>query len=92
MDEPVEHGLGEFFEEPSQRYEFDVVMRGYDRHSVNDLFSRIQKTFDGTADELERVTPDVIRAAKFGVVIRGYHRQQVHDALLDCIRRLQSPA
>ncbi|WP_188192423.1 hypothetical protein [Nonomuraea sp. SYSU D8015] len=92
MDEPVEQGLGEFFEESSQRYEFDVVMGGYDRHPVNELFNRIQKTFDGTASELERVTPDVIRATKFAVVIRGYHRQQVHDALLDCIVRLQSPA
>ncbi|WP_405147757.1 DivIVA domain-containing protein [Sphaerisporangium sp. NBC_01403] len=92
MDEPVEQGLGEFFEEPSQRYEFDVVMRGYDRQPVNELFNRIQKTFDGTADELERVTPDFIRATKFNVVIRGYHRRQVHEALLDCIRRLQSPA
>lgn len=92
MDEPVEQGLSEFFEEPSQRYAFDVVMRGYDRHLVNELFYRIQKTFDGTADEHERVTPDVIRAAEFNVRIRGYHRRQVHEALLDCIRRLQSPA
>ncbi|TMR89421.1 DivIVA domain-containing protein [Nonomuraea basaltis] len=92
MDEPVEQGLSEFFEEPSQRYEFDVVMRGYDRHPVNELFNRIQKTFDGTADELERVTPDVIRATEFNVVIRGYHRRQVHEALLDCMRRLQAPA
>ncbi|MEU8251666.1 DivIVA domain-containing protein [Nonomuraea sp. NPDC048916] len=92
MEEPVEQGLGEFFGAPSQRYEFEVVMRGYDRHPVNELFDRIQKTFDGTADELERVTPDVIRTAKFNVVFRGYHRQQVREALLDCIRRLQPPA
>ncbi|TMR99123.1 DivIVA domain-containing protein [Nonomuraea basaltis] len=49
MDESVEQGRGEFFDEPPHRYEFDVVLR-------------------------------------------GYHRRQVRDALLDCIRRLQSPA
>ena len=75
--------------EPASRYAFDVVMRGYDRHLVHDLLRRVEKTLTGTANELERITPDAIRMAKLKVAFRGYHRSQVDAALLDCVRRLE---
>nr|WP_055502894.1 DivIVA domain-containing protein [Nonomuraea pusilla] len=82
--------LDGFLQEPPHRYEFEVVMRGYARRPVRDLFDRVEKTLNGTADELERVSPDVVRAATFDVVLRGYRREQVHAALLDCVQRLQA--
>ncbi|GLX00524.1 DivIVA domain-containing protein [Microtetraspora sp. NBRC 16547] len=92
MNDSVNQEPGEFSDGPSNRYTFDVVFRGYDRHPVHQLFQRIEKTLTGSVDELERVTPDVIRAAKFNIVIRGYSRSQVDAALLDCIQRLQARA
>jgi DivIVA domain-containing protein len=74
--------------EPLPRYEFDVVIRGYAPGPVHELLTRIQKTFDGTADEHERVTPDIIHATELKRGVRGYDRHQVDRALLDCVRRL----
>jgi DivIVA domain-containing protein len=82
--------LDGFFNEPSSRYAFDVVLRGYDRHPVHEMLRRVEKTLAGTVNELEHVTPDVIRATKFNAVLRGYHRRQVDAALLDCIQRLEA--
>jgi DivIVA domain-containing protein len=75
--------------EPSPRYEFTVVIRGYAPGPVHELFNRIQKTFDGTAAAHEHVTPDNIYATELKQVFRGYSRNQVDRALLDCVRRLR---
>jgi DivIVA domain-containing protein len=75
--------------EPLPRYEFTVVIRGYVPGPVHELFSRIQKTFDGTANAHERVTADDIFAIELKRGFRGYNRSQVDRALLDCVRRLR---
>ncbi|MFE0148723.1 DivIVA domain-containing protein [Nonomuraea sp. NPDC059007] len=69
-------------------YTFDVVLRGYKASTVNDLFTRINKTLDGTASDAERVTPDEIRATELRIALRGYHRRQVDEALRDVLTRL----
>lgn len=86
-DDSIDRKLSEFFSTAPAR-EFDVVLRGYDRHQVHALMERIDKTLDGTAKE--RITPDVIRATTLGVVLRGYDRHQVDAALLDLIERLKA--
>lgn len=88
-DDSIDRKLSDFFSR-TPRYEFDVVLRGYDRHQVHALMEQVDKTLDGTANERERITPDIIRATTLGVVLRGYDRHQVDAALLDIIERLKA--
>jgi DivIVA domain-containing protein len=89
MDQSPDQVPRGFFAELPALYQFDVVIGGYAPHPVYELLTRIQKTFDGTADEHERVTPDIIHATELKRGFRGYDRHQVDRALLDCVRRLR---
>jgi DivIVA domain-containing protein len=58
---------------------FDVVVRGYSRRQVDELWARI---------EANEITGDEVRDAEFDVVLRGYDRHQVHAAVGDVLKRL----
>ncbi|MFI6575498.1 hypothetical protein ACIBFB_06830 [Nocardiopsis sp. NPDC050513] len=74
---------------------FDVVLRGYDRPTVDALVSRAYATLlAGTfptrtfaldpllgLDGAEPITVQELRAASIDVVLRGYDRAQVEDIL-----------
>jgi DivIVA domain-containing protein len=58
--------------EPASGREFDVVLRGYDRHQVHVVLARIDA---GT------ITAEELRQSSFTVALRGYDRHQVWDAI-----------
>ncbi|WP_204072831.1 DivIVA domain-containing protein [Planotetraspora phitsanulokensis] len=73
-DEPGGHGVHPVESSSGGTYgkEFDLVLRGYDRHQVNVILSRVEA---GT------ISTEELRETSFKVVMRGYDRHQVWDAV-----------
>ncbi|GAA4561275.1 DivIVA domain-containing protein [Planotetraspora kaengkrachanensis] len=61
--------------------EFDLVLRGYDRHQVNVVLSRVEA---GT------ITAEELRQTSFKVAMRGYDRHQVWDAVKNLADKLDT--
>ncbi|WP_051415853.1 DivIVA domain-containing protein [Nocardiopsis sp. CNT312] len=70
--------------------EFDTVLRGYDRHTVDSLVRRALAALDGDRDT--PVTADELRTPRIAVVLRGYDRTQVEDYLRELAAALSGAA
>ncbi|MFD0736909.1 DivIVA domain-containing protein [Planotetraspora mira] len=68
---------------PASGREFDVVLRGYDRHQVNVVLARVDA---GT------ITAEELRQSSFTVAMRGYDRHQVWDAIKGFAKALEDGA
>jgi DivIVA domain-containing protein len=65
-----------------------IVMRGYARRQVDDLFARIDGTLGrGPAPDVP-VTAAELRAAQFSVSMRGYAPREVNEALNTALQSL----
>lgn len=60
--------------------EFNIVMRGYSRRQVDELFTRIDAKLATAAD---------VRQARFGKRTRGYAPHDVDEALAEVLRELE---
>jgi DivIVA domain-containing protein len=60
--------------------EFEMVMRGYSRRQVDELFARL---------DAGKVTADDLREARFDRQFRGYAPGDVDRALDEELRRLE---
>lgn len=61
---------------------FEVVLRGYDRHAVDQVVITVQAALRNGAGPL---VPEAIRQlteARFTVRLRGYNKRQVDDYLI----------
>ncbi|GAA1290145.1 hypothetical protein Psi02_16000 [Planotetraspora silvatica] len=65
---------------PASGKEFDLVLRGYDRHQVNVILARVDA---GT------ITAEELLETSFTVVMRGYDRHQVWDAIKGFAKALE---
>ena len=68
---------------------FPVVMRGYSRQEVDDLFARIDATLAGGSVGGEPVTAGELRAAQLSTSMRGYAPRQVDEALRAALQELE---
>jgi DivIVA domain-containing protein len=68
---------------------FPVVMRGYARREVDDLFARIDATLAGGPASGDRVTAAELRAAQLSMSMRGYASRQVDEALHVALQELE---
>ena len=62
-------------------HSFPVVMRGYARREVDDLFARIDGTLRRGPATGNPVTAAELRATQLSVVMRGYAPREVDEAL-----------
>jgi|HubBroStandDraft_6_1064221.scaffolds.fasta_scaffold578195_2 DivIVA domain-containing protein len=70
-------------------HSFPIVMRGYARRQVDDLFVRIDGTLGrGPAPDIP-VTAAELRAAQFSVSMRGYAPREVNEALKTARQELE---
>ena len=68
---------------------FPVVMRGYARSEVDDLFARIDETLGGGPVTGNPVTAAELRATQLGVVMRGYAPREVDEVLNAAAQELE---
>jgi DivIVA domain-containing protein len=68
--------------------EFSVVLRGYSRREVEDLFSRIDATLSDGAGA-NGVTVADVKSARFHKQTRGYAPHEVDAAIDQAIRELE---
>ncbi len=68
---------------------FPVVMRGYAREEVDDLFARIDATLGGGPVTDLPVTAAELRATQLSVAMRGYAPAKVDEALNAALRELE---
>ena len=68
---------------------FPVVMRGYAREEVNDLFARIDATLGGGQATDHPVTAAELRATQLSVAMRGYAPAGVDEALNAALQELE---
>jgi DivIVA domain-containing protein len=68
---------------------FPVVMRGYPRSEVDDLFARIDETLGGGPVTGDPVTAAELRATQLSVVMRGYAPREVDEALNAAVQELE---
>jgi DivIVA domain-containing protein len=68
---------------------FPVVMRGYSRDEVDDLFTRIDATLAGDPVSGDPVTAAELRAAQLTTSMRGYASRQVDEALKVALQELE---
>jgi DivIVA domain-containing protein len=62
-------------------HSFSVVMRGYARRQVDDLFTRIDGTLGRGPATGDPVTAAEFRATQLSVGMRGYAPREVDEAL-----------
>ena len=70
--------------------EFPVVMRGYSRRDVDELFMRIDTTLTGGTTTAAPVTAAEVRATTFRVQLRGYAPRAVDQAIDAALQELQA--
>jgi DivIVA domain-containing protein len=68
---------------------FPLVMRGYTRHQVDELFERIDGTLGRGPATAHPVTLTEIRAARFSKSFRGYAPMQVDEAMMAAVQELE---
>lgn len=68
---------------------FPIVMRGYDRRQVDELFARIDGTLGRGPATPHRVTAADIRATRFAARLRGYAPKEVDEALAAAVHELE---
>ena len=68
---------------------FPVVMRGYARQEVDDLFARIDATLGGGPVTDHPVTAAELRATQLSVAMRGYAPAEVDEALNAAVQELE---
>ncbi len=68
---------------------FPVVMRGYARQEVDDLFARIDATLGGGPVTGHPVTAVELRATQLTVAMRGYAPAEVDEALNAALQELE---
>ncbi len=68
---------------------FPVVMRGYARQEVDDLFARIDATLDGGPATGPPVTAAELRATRLSLAMRGYAPAEVDEAVTAAVRELE---
>jgi len=66
-----------------------VVMRGYARSEVDDLFARIDETLGGGPVTGNPATAAELRATKLSVAMRGYAPSEVDEALNAAAKELE---
>jgi DivIVA domain-containing protein len=69
---------------------FSVVMRGYARREVDDLFARIDGTLGRGPATGNPVTAAELRAGQLSMVMRGYAPAEVGEALNAALQELDS--
>ena len=69
---------------------FSVVMRGYARTEVDDLFARIDGTLGRGPATGNPVTAAELRARQLSVTMRGYAPAEVDEALTAAAQELDS--
>lgn len=66
---------------PTPPPEFDVVLRGYDRHEVEDLVTRARDSLDALSGGRGAGAPitsaELREGSSLSLVLRGYDRRQV---------------
>ncbi|WP_206664093.1 hypothetical protein [Thermomonospora catenispora] len=68
--------------------EFSVVLRGYDRHQVDEMVARIEAALAGAPLQGPPVTAEQLADPPFDVVVRGYDRFEVDEAMRRYRRKL----
>jgi DivIVA domain-containing protein len=68
---------------------FPVVMRGYSRRQVAELFARIDATLGRGSLPAEPVTAADVRAAEFERSFRGYDPRAVDEAMEEALQELE---
>ena len=68
---------------------FPVVIRGYARSEVDDLFARIDETLGGGPATANPVTAAELGATQLSVVMRGYVPRKVDEALNAALQELE---
>lgn len=68
---------------------FSMVMRGYTRREVDELFARIDATLGRGPATSHPVTAADVRATQFGTSLRGYDRREVDEALNAVVQELE---
>ncbi len=69
---------------------FSVVMRGYARPEVDDLYARIDGTLDRGPATGNPVTAAEFRATQISMAMRGYAPTEVDEALTAALQVLDS--
>jgi DivIVA domain-containing protein len=70
-------------------HSFSIVMRGYARHEVDDLFARIDGTLGRGPATGNLVTAAEVRAVQLSTTMRGYAPKEVDDALNVALEELE---
>ena len=70
-------------------HSFSVVMRGYARQEVDDLFARIDGTLGRGPATGNHVTAAELRAMQLSMAMRGYAPKEVDDAINTALRELE---
>ncbi len=68
---------------------FSVVMRGYARREVDDLFARIDGTLGRGPATGHPVTAAGLRATQLSAAMRGYGPREVDEALNAALHELE---
>jgi hypothetical protein len=71
------------------RYSVPVVMRGYARREVDDLFARTDGTLGRGPATGNPVTAAELRATQLSVAMRGYALREVDEALNAALQELE---
>jgi DivIVA domain-containing protein len=69
---------------------FSVVMRGYSRREVDDLFARIDATLGRGTHSVLPATAAEVQVAGFPVVMRGYAPREVDEELANVMLELEA--
>ena len=69
---------------------FSVVMRGYSRREVDDLFARIDVALGRGTQPATPATPADIRATVFRLRMRGYAPREVDKELTKALQELEA--
>ncbi len=70
-------------------YTFPVVMRGYARREVDDLFARIDGTLGRGPATANPMTAAELRATQLSAAMRGYAPREVDEALNAALQELE---
>jgi DivIVA domain-containing protein len=70
-------------------FEFDVVLRGYDRAAVDRLVEQIGRALAADSAVARAEAATALREAAFAVRFRGYARQQVDAFLQQAAQQLR---
>ena len=68
---------------------FVIVMRGYERQQVDELFARIDSTLGRSSLPGEPVTAADVRAVRFSSSLRGYDPRAVDEAVKQSVQELE---